>query len=296
MGRKSPPVNEKAVEAKEKKALDKFVKEQRAKKQEEVRRTSDTWRRSTTDNVPWKDQSKYESGGLTWRHRMWWTGTGCDVEGSRGREEEQGTGQAGSNGSRGEHRATTRVEKTTREDGIHALVLTTLTSPLWMQRQEAKMKKQEAKKAAREEEDALVNKQKGKAAKVTLADINKGKQEEIHKHKQLVEQKKRENRRVVTEDEYAGVVEQPNANREVDSFSAHGLDQAVDAVSKLSVGDGSSTPDRNAEKRMKALYFAYQERELPKIRAEKPGLKLSQYKDRIWQAWQKSPENPMKGL
>mmetsp|Transcript_10119 Transcript_10119/g.61550 ORF Transcript_10119/g.61550 Transcript_10119/m.61550 type:complete len:83 (-) Transcript_10119:1286-1534(-) len=35
MGRKTPPVNEKAVEAKEKKALDKFVKEQRAKKQEE---------------------------------------------------------------------------------------------------------------------------------------------------------------------------------------------------------------------------------------------------------------------
>mmetsp|Transcript_10124 Transcript_10124/g.61585 ORF Transcript_10124/g.61585 Transcript_10124/m.61585 type:complete len:187 (-) Transcript_10124:973-1533(-) len=164
------------------------------------------------------------------------------------------------------------------------------------ERQEAKMKKQEAKKAAREEEDALVNKQKGKPAKVTLADINRGKQDEIHQRKQLVEQKKRESRRVVTEDEYAGVVEQPNANREVDTFSARGLDQAVDAVSKLTVGDGSSTPDRNAEKRMKALYFAYQERELPKIRAEKPGLKLSQYKERIWQAWQKSPENPMKGL
>lgn len=36
MGKRSGSVNEKAIEAKERKALDKFVKAQRAKKQEEV--------------------------------------------------------------------------------------------------------------------------------------------------------------------------------------------------------------------------------------------------------------------
>ena len=29
------------------------------------------------------------------------------------------------------------------------------------------------------------------------------------------------------------------------------------------------------------------------MREENPGLKLSQIKERIFQAWQKSPENPM---
>lgn len=147
-----------------------------------------------------------------------------------------------------------------------------------------------------EEDDAFVNRQRGKGTKVTLAEIRQGRQEELHQRKQMVEQKKRESRRVVTEDEYAGVVEQPNLNRDAEVLSAHGLDQAVNAISKLRMDDGVASPDRNAEKRMKALYFAYQERELPKIRAEKPGLKLSQYKERIWQAWQKSPENPLNGI
>lgn len=36
-----------------------------------------------------------------------------------------------------------------------------------------------------------------------------------------------------------------------------------------------------------------QERQLPLLKEEKPGLKLMQYKDLMWKAWQKSPENPM---
>lgn len=44
---------------------------------------------------------------------------------------------------------------------------------------------------------------------------------------------------------------------------------------------------------MKAAWAAYQERELPLLKQDKPGLKLMQYKDMMWKAWQKSPENPL---
>ena len=46
-------------------------------------------------------------------------------------------------------------------------------------------------------------------------------------------------------------------------------------------------------RRRKAAFEAYQERELAELRKEKPGLKQSQYKEMIFKAWQKSPENPM---
>lgn len=41
-----------------------------------------------------------------------------------------------------------------------------------------------------------------------------------------------------------------------------------------------------------ALYNAYYEAQLPIMKEELPGLKLSQYKDRIFEMWKKSPENP----
>ena len=128
MGRKTPPVNEKAVEAKEKKALDKFVKEQRAKKQEEVRRTIDTWQRCSTRTVSWRDPSM-EIGKLTSWRRLCCSSVGCDVEGSRGREEDQSTSQERTTRSRGEYYEPTEGNKTTRADGHHGHVLTALNSP-----------------------------------------------------------------------------------------------------------------------------------------------------------------------
>jgi len=43
---------------------------------------------------------------------------------------------------------------------------------------------------------------------------------------------------------------------------------------------------------MKALYSAFEERELARLKVDQPGLKLSQYKERIFALWQKSNENP----
>eukprot|EP00536_Pseudo-nitzschia_multiseries_P009044 jgi/Psemu1/306262/fgenesh1_kg.245_\ len=42
----------------------------------------------------------------------------------------------------------------------------------------------------------------------------------------------------------------------------------------------------------KGLFKAYEERMMPEVKQDYPGLKLSQYKEKIFQMWKKSPENP----
>ena len=50
--------------------------------------------------------------------------------------------------------------------------------------------------------------------------------------------------------------------------------------------------DAHPEKRRKALYREFEDRMLIALKEDHPGLKLSQYKERIFKAWEKSPENP----
>ncbi len=64
--------------------------------------------------------------------------------------------------------------------------------------------------------------------------------------------------------------------------AASGIDAALDVV-----GGGG-----NEVKSMKALYTAYEARMLPKFKEDYPGLRLTQYKERIFQSWKTSPENP----
>jgi hypothetical protein len=63
----------------------------------------------------------------------------------------------------------------------------------------------------------------------------------------------------------------------------------------LSLDSGSAKAkdiEKHPERRFKAAYAAYEERELPIVKAENPGLRLSQLKELIYKAFQKSPENP----
>jgi len=62
------------------------------------------------------------------------------------------------------------------------------------------------------------------------------------------------------------------------------------ALSSLNI---QKDKDQHPEKRMKAAYKAYEEKMLPVMKEEYPGLKLSQYKEKIFTSWKKSPENPM---
>lgn len=82
-----------------------------------------------------------------------------------------------------------------------------------------------------------------------------------------------------------------NNRLEEDDFEhASGLDDAVDML-HLHVSGGGK-PDEHPERRQKALYNAYYELMLPQLKEDQPGLKLSQYKERIFDMWKSAPENP----
>ena len=82
------------------------------------------------------------------------------------------------------------------------------------------------------------------------------------------------------------------ASRNVATMSdVHGT--GVDAaLSAMSLGGGGKA-DEHPEKRMKAAYKAYEEKMLPEMKIQYPGLKRQQYLDKIFTSWKKSPENPM---
>lgn len=80
------------------------------------------------------------------------------------------------------------------------------------------------------------------------------------------------------------------ANKALADTSASGIDAAIGS---LTVGGGGAGPDEHPEKRMKALYKAFEEKMLPVVKDDYPGLRLSQYKEKIFNLWKKSSENPM---
>lgn len=70
-----------------------------------------------------------------------------------------------------------------------------------------------------------------------------------------------------------------------DEHVATGIDEALGLMSM------GGTVSQNATS-TKAMFKAYEERMMPEMKQEYPGLKLSQYKEKIFQKWKKSPENP----
>lgn len=159
-------------------------------------------------------------------------------------------------------------------------------------RQEAAAKKAELKKLAAEEEAAMANLGKPKSGpkpgKVTAHQLYLQKEAEKRRQAQQAAAGLDENKRTVTEEDYAAQVDVEIDNRAAVAVDARSVDAAL---SQLSIG-GDSTSDRHPEKRAKAAWKEYYERELIRMKEEKPGLKLMQYKSRIFENWQRSPENP----
>jgi len=86
---------------------------------------------------------------------------------------------------------------------------------------------------------------------------------------------------------------------EAESYAATGIDNALDLLEvvtakmdKASVGQQAAGIEKHPERRYKAAFEAYQERELPNLKADHPGLRLQQYKDLLHKQFQKSPDNP----
>lgn len=83
-----------------------------------------------------------------------------------------------------------------------------------------------------------------------------------------------------TEDELVG----RGANKALDEENAaSGIDGALQAMDISGSGPVLSA---------KGLFKAYEARMMPEMKEDYPGLKLSQYKEKIFQKWKKSSENP----
>ncbi|BGP71295.1 hypothetical protein NBRC10513v2_004664 [Rhodotorula toruloides] len=87
------------------------------------------------------------------------------------------------------------------------------------------------------------------------------------------------------------------------SFSASGIDDALDALSlvnaksdKASVGSQAAKIETHPERRFKAAFEAYKEEQLPILKKEHPGLRLNQYHDKLFEAFKKARPLPLSSL
>ncbi|CED84814.1 Uncharacterized conserved protein [Phaffia rhodozyma] len=82
-------------------------------------------------------------------------------------------------------------------------------------------------------------------------------------------------------------------------LQATGIDEMLEALEianaksdKAAVGQRAANLEAHPERRYKAALEAYIEAELPVIKKEQPGMRLQQYKERLFKQFQKHPDNP----
>jgi hypothetical protein len=81
-----------------------------------------------------------------------------------------------------------------------------------------------------------------------------------------------------------------NTNKlDTDVVEATGITNALSALSTSSTG---ATEDAHPEKRQKTLHKAYVEKMMPIMKQDHPGLRMTQYQEKIFEMWKTSPENP----
>jgi hypothetical protein len=76
------------------------------------------------------------------------------------------------------------------------------------------------------------------------------------------------------------------------ALSASNIDDALDALTLTTGGEAEEKKavagiDRHPERRQKAALAAFEDKRLPTLREEHPGLRLQQYKDLIYKEFQK---------
>lgn len=75
-------------------------------------------------------------------------------------------------------------------------------------------------------------------------------------------------------------------------YSASNIEDALFLLEATGSSSSLSKLERHPERRVKAAYAAYEERELPRLKAEYPGLRLAQLREKLYRQWLKAPENP----
>ncbi|ORX40961.1 hypothetical protein BD324DRAFT_612691 [Kockovaella imperatae] len=83
------------------------------------------------------------------------------------------------------------------------------------------------------------------------------------------------------------------------ALSATGVEDMLEALElanqktdKDTMGAKAGLIERHPERRFKAAFEAYLEREMPRIREDYPGLRQNQYRDRLFKEFEKHPDNP----
>lgn len=155
---------------------------------------------------------------------------------------------------------------------------------------EAAKKKAELAELKRAEEAAMasVGKKKVTAPKITKREIDTHNERQRLQYDQMDAEKRESLKKTIGVEKYERLLDERVDNRMETAMDARSLDDAVRQMGGIELEE----VDRHPEKRAKALFAAYFERRLPEMKEEKPGLKLMAYKSKIFDEWQRSPENP----
>ena len=86
--------------------------------------------------------------------------------------------------------------------------------------------------------------------------------------------------------------EQPSGDAKIKAINASGIDNALDALTLTGGSANDMKLDRHPERRYPAAYKAYEERRLPEMKTEHPGLRRNQQIDLIRKEFDRSEENP----
>jgi hypothetical protein len=140
-----------------------------------------------------------------------------------------------------------------------------------------------------------------KASKKLLIPENKDKaptRRDIEEHKErtlkkLLQQKMEEEKEIVEDIDVEKEFINPNLNK-LNQVTEEGVEVinvtgVEDALTELSLTE----IDKHPEKRMRAAWNAYYEKQLPLFKVEYPNAKRSQLIDLIQKEFKKSPENPV---
>ena len=143
--------------------------------------------------------------------------------------------------------------------------------------------------------EALASAPKTKAQKLAeekkkAAELKRKKEEEARAKREEEKRKREEDARkagIVLDHGDKLLVENTN-KQDDDVIQASGINSALSALSTNEVIDEDAHPER----RQKAMHKAYVEKMMPIVKQEHPGLRMTQYQEKIFEMWKTSPENP----
>ncbi|XP_033646635.1 coiled-coil domain-containing protein 124-like [Asterias rubens] len=154
-------------------------------------------------------------------------------------------------------------------------------------REEESMRKLESRRLLEEEEEILKAATKvTKPSKLTRVQIQA--EQEIKAAQEAAERKKKQPSTHLDEP----LEENPNialaAEEASGDSSARNVEEAIGA---LSITDPAL--EKHPERRMKAAYKAFEAIHLPRLKAENPNLRMSQFRQMLKKDWSRSPDNPL---